>query len=132
ETFVTDPQYMDLPPLSYYQLELIRKGSQIYRRETLDMLYDVEEAERRWQDTKQVVIFFLGKGSGKDFCSTILVCYIAYLLLCLKDPQKYYNKPAGDNIDIMNIAINAQQASRVFFKGVKDRLKSSPWFQGKY
>ena len=132
ETFVTDPQYMDLPPLSDYQMELIRKGSQIYRRETLDMLYDAHEAEKRWEDTKQEVIFFLGKGSGKDFCSTILVCYIAYLLLCLKDPQKYYGKPAGDNIDIMNIAINAQQASRVFFKGVKDRLKSSPWFQGKF
>ena len=132
EQFVTDPDYMDLPPLSDIQLELIKKSSQIYRRETLEMLYSAQEADKRWEDTKNEIIFFLGKGSGKDFCSGILVCYIIYLLLCLKDPQKYYNKPSGDNIDIMNIAVNASQASRVFFKGVKDRLKSSPWFQGRY
>lgn len=132
ETFVTDPQYMDLPPLSDIQTETIRKSTQIYRRETLDMLYSPEFADERWGDTKQEVIAFYGKGAGKDFMSTITVCYVVYLLLCLKDPQKYFGKPKGDNIDIMNIAINAQQASRVFFKGVKDRLKSSPWFQGKY
>jgi hypothetical protein len=64
--------------------------------------------------------------------STIAVAYIVYLLLCLKDPQRYYNKPPGDAIDILNIAINAEQAKNVFFKGFKMRLDNSPWFQGRY
>jgi hypothetical protein len=55
-----------------------------------------------------------------------------YLLLCLKDPATYYGKPPGDSIDIINIAINSQQASNVFFKGFKTRIDKSPWFAGKY
>jgi len=70
--------------------------------------------------------------SGKDYCSTISVSYIVYLLLCLKDPATYYGKPPGDTIDILNIAINAQQANNVFFKGFKTRIERSPWFVGKY
>jgi hypothetical protein len=55
-----------------------------------------------------------------------------YLLLCLKDPAAYFGKPPGDAIDILNIAINSQQARNVFFKGFKMRLEKSPWFQGRY
>ena len=64
--------------------------------------------------------------------STIACAYIVYLLLCLKDPQKYYGKVAGDNIDIVNIAVNAAQANRVFFANFKKRIENSPWFEGKY
>ncbi|NDB84886.1 MAG: hypothetical protein EB127_19605, partial [Alphaproteobacteria bacterium] len=35
-------------------------------------------------------------------------------------------------IDIINIAVNAQQANNVFFKGFKTRIDRSPWFVGKY
>jgi hypothetical protein len=52
--------------------------------------------------------------------------------LCLKDPATYYGKPPGDSIDIINIAINSQQANNVFFKGFKSRIDKSPWFVGKY
>jgi len=70
--------------------------------------------------------------SGKDYCSTIACAYIVYLLLCLKDPAEYYGKPPGDAIDIINIAINANQAKNVFFKGFTQRITKSPWFAGKY
>jgi hypothetical protein len=52
--------------------------------------------------------------------------------LCLKDPATYYGKPPGDSIDIINIAIDSQQASNVFFKGFKTRIEKSPWFAGRY
>mgnify|MGYP003351494109 CR=1 FL=1 len=32
----------------------------------------------------------------------------------------------------LNIAINAQQAKNVFFKGFKTKIERSPWFAGKY
>jgi hypothetical protein len=134
EEFVTGEAYLNLPdtPLSEYQYQLIKASSQIYKRTTLHNLYGFEEGEKRWKETCNEVIFQLGKGSGKDFTSTIACAYIVYLLLCLKDPAKYYGKPPGDTIDILNIAINAQQASNVFFKGFKNRIERSPWFMGKY
>ena len=131
-TFVTSPEYLGLPPLSEYQYTLIEKSSQIYKEATLIKLFGEEDGKIRFKQTCNEVIAQLGKGSGKDYCSTISVAYIVYLLLCLKDPATYYGKPPGDTIDILNIAINAQQANNVFFKGFKTRIERSPWFVGKY
>lgn len=133
EEFVTGEEYLALPfPLSEYQYQLIKASSQIYKRETLHHLYGEEKGEIRWKQTCNEVIFQLGKGSGKDYSSTIACAYIVYLLLCLKDPAAYYGKPPGDTIDILNIAINATQAQNVFFAGFKNRITRSPWFQGRY
>ena len=131
-TFVTSPEYLGLPPLSELQYTLIEKSSQIYKETTLKKLFGEKEGERIYKQTCTEVIAQLGKGSGKDYSSTIAVAYIVYLLLCLKDPATYYGKPPGDSIDILNIAINSQQANNVFFKGFKTRIDRSPWFIGKY
>ena len=131
-TFVTDKNYLGLPDLSENQYTLIEKSSQIYKESTLIKLFGEKEGSLRYKQTCNEVVAQLGKGSGKDYCSTISVAYIVYLLLCLKDPASYYGKPPGDSIDIINIAINAQQANNVFFKGFKNRVTHSPWFIGKY
>jgi hypothetical protein len=130
--FVTNEKYLGLPELSEYQYTLIEKSSQVYKESTLIKLFGEEEGHRMFKQTANEVVAQLGKGSGKDYCSTIAVSYIVYLLLCLKDPASYYGKPPGDSIDIINIAINAQQASNVFFKGFRTRIDKSPWFVGKY
>jgi len=131
-TFVTDKNYLGLPGLSEHQYTLIEKSSQIYKESTLVKLFGDNEGSLRYRQTCNEVVAQLGKGSGKDYCSTISVAYIVYLLLCLKDPASYYGKPPGDSIDIINIAINAQQANNVFFKGFKNRVTHSPWFAGRY
>lgn len=132
ETFVQSKDYLGMPHLSDYQYQLIRASSQIYKESTLYNLFDAKKAAARWKETCTEVIACLGKGSGKDFTSTIACSYIVYLLLCLRDPAKYFGKPSGDSIDILNIAINAAQASNVFFKGFKSRIEGSPWFAGKF
>jgi hypothetical protein len=132
EEFVTSVNYLGLPPLSAYQYTMIKAMTQVYKKDTLIRWLGEEEGEKRWKQTCNEVIFQLGKGSGKDYTSTVAAAYITYLLLCLKDPAVYYGKPPGDAIDILNIAINAQQANNVFFKGFKQRIEKSPWFVGKY
>ena len=132
EEFVTSEEYLSLPPLSEYQYQMIRAGSQIYKHSTLVHLYGEEKADKRYAQTCNEVILQLGKGSGKDYTSTIVCAYIVYLLLCLKDPAKYYGKPSGDTIDILNIAVNADQARNVFFANFKKRITGCSWFDGKY
>ena len=131
-TFVNDHKYLGLPPLSEYHYIVIEKSSQISKASTLKKLFGEDEGHIRFKQTANEVVAQLGKGSGKDYCSTIAVAYIVYLLLCLKDPATYYGKPPGDSIDIINIAINSQQATNVFFKGFRSRIDKSPWFVGKY
>jgi hypothetical protein len=107
--------------------------SQIYKLEdVIEIMGDTEGRRYYKKYTKNEVILQLGKGSGKDFTSTVACAYIVYKLLCLKDPARYFGKPAGDAIDIINVAINAQQAKNVFFKGFKTKIERSPWFAGRY
>jgi hypothetical protein len=119
--------------LSSIQYDIVEAMSQIYRKEDLQELYGSVEGLNYFNKyTKNEIILQLGKGSGKDFVSTVACAYVVYKLLCLKDPASYYGKPSGDAIDIINVAINAQQAKNVFFKGFKTKIEKSPWFAGKY
>ena len=133
KTFVESPDYLAQPGLSDVQYDIVQAMSQVYKKEDLMSLLGEEEGARYYDKyTKNEIILQLGKGSGKDFTSTVGCAYTVYKLLCLKDPARYYGKPSGDAIDIINVAINAQQAKNVFFKGFKTKIEKSPWFAGKF
>jgi len=133
KTFVQGDAYLGQPALSNIQYDIVEAMSQIYRKEDLIDIMGEEKGTRYFDKyTKNEIILQLGKGSGKDFVSTVACAYIVYKLLCLKDPAKYFGKPSGDAIDLINVAINAQQAKNVFFKGFKSKIEKSPWFAGKY
>ena len=133
KTFVEGEQFLGQPPLSDIQYDIVEAMSQIYRKEDLIELMGEEKGSQYYEKyTKNEIILQLGKGSGKDFTSTVACSYIVYKLLCLKDPAKYFGKPSGDAIDLINVAINAQQAKNVFFKGFKTKIEKSPWFAGKF
>lgn len=133
DTFLLTKEYLDQPELSQIQRDLVEAMSQIYREEDLKKIMGEKEGTEHFKKyTKSEVILQLGKGSGKDHTSTIGCAYLVYKLLCLKDPARYFGKPPGDSIDIMNIAINAQQAQNVFFKNFITKVNRSPWFAGKY
>lgn len=118
--------------LSRYQKEMVEHISQIYRHKSLVELYGKYRADKMSKKTVREVIAVLGKGSGKDYISEIACLYVVYKLLCLKDPAKYFGKPPGDSFDIINVAINADQARNVFFKGLSRMVRNSPWFAGKF
>jgi len=133
KTFVEGEHYLNQPPLSQVQYDIVEAMSQIYKLDDLIELMGDTEGRRYYNKyTKNEVILQLGKGSGKDFTSTVACAYIVYKLLCLKDPARYFGKPSGDAIDIINVAINAQQAKNVFFKGFKTKIEKSPWFAGRF
>jgi hypothetical protein len=133
KTFVQSPEYLGQPILSDIQYEIVEAMSQIYRKEDLiDLMGEQKGVNHFNKYTKNELILQLGKGSGKDFISTVACAYVVYKLLCLKDPAVYFGKPPGDAIDIINVAVNAQQAKNVFFKGFKTKVEKSPWFAGKY
>ena len=133
KTFVESPDYLGQPPLSQIQYDIVEAMSQVYKKEDLQSIMGTDEGGKYYDKyTKNEIILQLGKGSGKDHTSTVACAYVVYKLLCLKDPARYFGKPSGDAIDIINIAINAEQAKNVFFKGFKNKIEKSPWFAGKY
>jgi hypothetical protein len=131
--FVTSSDFLGQPELSEIQYTLVETMSQIYQQKDLERFMSHDEAAQHYKKyTKQEVILQCGKGSGKDFTSTVGTAYLVYKLLCLKDPAKYFGKPPGDAIDIINIAVNAQQAKNVYYKGFRNKIENSLWFSGKY
>lgn len=104
----------------------------IYKEETLKEIFGDEEGTRAHKERVSEIVCQLAKGSGKNHMSTIAASRVVYLLLCLNNPAKYYGKPNGNSIDIINIAINAKQAYRTFFNPLKNLVEKSPWFQGKF
>ncbi|MDI3310672.1 MAG: hypothetical protein QJR05_04510 [Thermoanaerobacterium sp.] len=74
------------------------------------------------------MVFLLGKGSGKDFLASAIMTYMSYLLLNLRDPHEYFGFGQGEPIDLVNVAINANQANNVYFTKLKARLLNSKWF----
>ncbi len=117
---------LGLPPLSEIQLEIVKHSTQILKLPTLQKLYG-EEAGLEYYNkyTDNEVICMLGKGSGKDHCARISMAYTVYLLHCLRDPLGYFGKAHGVYIDLLNLAVNAQQAQRVFFEPLKNLFVSN-------
>jgi hypothetical protein len=67
--------------------------------------------------------------SGKDLISILTAGRIAYLLLCLADPQGYFGLPAFANIDMVNMAYNANQAKFNFYEPMRKMIERAKCFK---
>lgn len=129
QDFVTDKSYLGLPPLSPIQREAVEIATQIYRPDTIKSL--------GWKPQRSVseLVLCWGKGSGKDFVARIMLLRIAYLLLALRNPQGYFyhpDSPCGvERIDMLNTAVNKEQAVNVFFTPLRKYITQSPFFNSR-
>lgn len=87
-------------------------------REVFDPARSYREAALVW-----------GIGAGKSYASSIALAYMAYRLLCLRDPQAYYGLAPGSEIAVVNFSVTATQAKRVVFDEVLARIEHAPCFQ---
>lgn len=117
EVFIKDKAFLGADwMLSPLQIELVRVGERVYQQELFDLM--AKEFGGYWADPipmKNSIVAQWGKGGGKDSTVRVISARVAYLLMCLKSPQSYYGFPLDDSIHLLNIAVNAAQASRAFF-----------------
>lgn len=119
--FVTSPAHLGLPPLYPLQAEAVQA---LLGDDPCAIFADPDQAVGR---TYQAAVLLWGKGSGKDYLCSIVTCYLIYTLLCLRDPQSYLQLGPGEPIDLVNVAYNADQAKRVFFTKLKERIRRWRW-----
>lgn len=74
------------------------------------------------------VILTGGIGLGKSLISVVGASYILYKLLCLKNPQEYYNQAPNTKIYIVFFNITLAQSFGVAYKLMQEYLQRSPWF----
>lgn len=73
-----------------------------------------------------------GIGIGKTTVASIVLPYLAHWVLCLKDPQEFFNLLPGSRIAFMQMSTSGNQAKEVVFGDIKARVEHSPWFSQKY
>ena len=79
-----------------------------------------------------ICVWLAGKGSGKDYMSSIIVAYVFYILMCMRDPQTYFNSPVGEAIDIVIVSFSAEQALLISFDKIKQRFKNWSWLRNRF
>lgn len=67
-------------------------------------------------------------GIGKTTMASIILPYMVHWVLCLKDPQEYFDLLPGSRIAFMMMSTSEEQAKETLFGDVKARIKHSPWF----
>lgn len=73
-----------------------------------------------------------GIGIGKTTVASIVLPYLAHWVLCLRDPQEFFDLLPGSRIAFMQMSTSGPQAKEVVFGDIKARIEHSPWFQAKY
>lgn len=107
-------------------------------------------SERQYYDVEQVIgvdpkqiftparvyslgVFVWAKGAGKDLVISRLFCYVVYVLLCLKSPQRFlWMSDESVHMDIVNVARKGGQAKEIFFAYFKNTVKKAPFFRERY
>lgn len=71
-------------------------------------------------------------GIGKTTMASIILPYMVHWVLCLKDPQDFYQLLPGSRIAFMQMSTSEDQAKETVFGDIKARIEYSPWFQRNY
>ena len=80
-----------------------------------------------WEYTEAV--FNEGISGGKSYKASIIITYLVYRMLILKDPHKFLHLARGSGIYFLNMSLRADQAKKVVFGEINQRVYNSPWFR---
>src|SRR6478736_1803275 len=67
-------------------------------------------------------------GIGKTTFASIALPYMAHWVLCLRNPQKFFDLLPGSRIAFMQMSTSEQQAREVVFGDIFARIDHSDWF----
>lgn len=78
-------------------------------------------------DERRTLILSLGRRSGKSFLASCIKAYEVYKLIMKESPQVYYGVPPGDDIQLITIATNKEQA-KLLYQKVSGHFFNSTFF----
>ena len=114
DRFLTDPQYLG---------ESNDCGRQIYPG-----WWDAHHSVFDAQSDKYEIILSGATRIGKTSTAVSMMCYMTYLLMCYRNPQKYFGLKDVSRATIAFANLTKELAEGVAFREYNDTLKKSPWF----
>ena len=86
-----------------------------------------EKSSKRYKFQELVLV--LGRRSGKSFLVSAMALYELYRLISMGHPQARYGLMEFDEIVLLNVARNEEQAKKAIFSKIKQTVLASPFFQ---
>jgi hypothetical protein len=111
------PEYLNIA-------NLVRPGI----KAALEEIFGKQVSGRRISYVERAMVTG-GIGIGKTTFASIALPYMVHWVLCLKDPQRFYNLLPGSRIAFMQMSTSEDQARDVIFGDIKARIQNSKWFQ---
>lgn len=108
DTFITSPDYLGQ---SLYGLSEPQK-------KVLDYADDFENGIN-------YIILWVGKGGGKDWVTRMIFMRLAYRLLCMRSPHRYFGMPEEEILTFLNVAASSDQARSAFFEPLKGYFRNA-------
>lgn len=65
---------------------------------------------------------------GKSSTGITCAAYMLYRLMCLRDPQKFFNKKGESKFSLLFFNVTKELAQSVAYREFNDTLAASPWF----
>lgn len=102
-----------------------------YLGKTCDVIFPklLADLEEIFDESFTEVIFTGAIGTGKTFVSAIGVCYLIYILSCLRDPQKSFKLSPDTVIVIVAFSVTEEAAKDVALKNIIGKVGASPYFE---
>lgn len=85
-----------------------------------------EKCTKRYKFEELVLV--LGRRSGKSFLVSAMALYELYRLISMGHPQARYGLMEFDEIVLLNVARNEEQAKKAIFSKIKQTVLASPFF----
>ena len=80
--------------------------------------------------TKYSEVVFTGATRiGKSSTAVTSTCYMLYMLMCLRNPQEFFNTKEVSKFSILFFNVTEKLAKGVAYREFNDTLHASPWFQ---
>lgn len=114
DTFLCDDLYLG---------KVTRNGEAIYPYWKIAM-HQIFDAGNKYQECLFTGATRIGKTSTAITCAA----YMLYKLMCLRDPQKFFDKKDESKFSILFFNVTKDLAKGVAFREFNDTLASSPWF----
>ncbi len=86
----------------------------------------LEKCENKYKFQELVLV--LGRRSGKSFLVSAMALYELYRLISMGHPQSRYGLMEFDEIVLLNVARNEEQAKKAIFSKIKQTVLASPFF----
>lgn len=117
-TFIDSPDYLNISGTVYPG---IRK-----------LLHDFLQLDEKtgWIKYNECIII-AGQGSGKSSFVAIVTVYLVYILLCMREPQRFFNLSLNSRIQIINCAPSGDEARKVVFGYISNFVNGCTWFKNK-